>query len=652
MEHDWRTRWAHKLVDLKAAISRIKRGDHLFVGGGAGTPTPLLEGLVQYRETLLDHEVVHILTLGPAPHVRPELASVFRHNALFIGSNVRQAVQDGYADYTPIFLSEIPGMLRSGRIPVDVALVQVSPPDRHGFCSLGVDVAATRAGIAACKVLIGEVNARMPRTHGDTFIHADRFDVMVATDRPLPETPPRVEGREAAKIGRYVADLIEDGSTLQTGIGRIPDAVLACLGDKQDLGIHTEMFSDGVIELMEKGVINNRRKTLHRGKAVASFVMGTQRLYDFVADNASVEFHPCDYTNDPFVIAQNDKMVALNTSLEVDLTGQVCSDSIGAKFYSGIGGQVDFLRGAARSKGGKPIIALPCTAQHETVSRIVPSLTPGAGVVTTRGDVHYVVTEYGVAYLHGKKVRERALALIQIAHPKFRPWLLAEAKQRRYIFPDQKEIPVYIPEYPEDIARRTFNRAGEQVMLRAVRPTDESKVHDLFHDLGLAALPRSLSPTSGADVRQQIHHLCNVDYDNEMGIVACAGDDPADAEIVAMAGYRVDKATGFADLAFGVAPAFQGHGNGTLLMEHIARVARKRGIKGFNAVVLPQNTRMIGLFEKLGFPVQSKVENGMTVLTLSFVDRDVDLTESPAPSAKRDQRTEKRSITASAGTRS
>ena len=639
MDHDWRARWGHKIVDVRTAARAIKRGDHIFVGGGAAAPTPLLEGLVRHREQMLDHEVVHILLLGKAPHVAPELASVFRHNALFIGGNVRRAVQDGYADYTPIFLSEIPGMLRSGRIPVDVALVQMSPPDRHGFCSLGVEVGPTRAGIAAARDLIVEVNAQMPRTHGDTFIHADRITMMIETDRPLHEMPPRSGGEVANKIGRYTADLIEDGSTLQLGIGAIPDAVLACLGDKNDLGLHTEMFSDGVIELMKRGVINNRRKTLHRSKAVVSFVMGTRRLYDFVADNAAVEFHPCDYTNDPFVIAQNDKMVAINTSLEVDLTGQVCSDSIGAKFYSGIGGQVDFIRGAARSKGGKPIIALPSTAQGDVVSRIVPSLTEGAGVVTTRGDVHYVVTEYGVAHLHGKKVRERAMALIQIAHPKFRPWLLAEAKQRRYIFRDQKEIPVHIPEYPEDVTRRTANRTGEHVLLRAVRPTDESKVHDLFHELGLGALPRTVSPVSEADVRQQLHDLCNVDYDNEMGIIACVGDDPAYAEIVAMAGYWVDRATGYADLVFGVTPAFQEQGNGTLLMEHIARVARRRGIKGFSAAVRPENTHMIRLFEKLGFPIHSKVEDGMAILTLSFVDRDIDAAESPAPSAQAEQPT-------------
>ena len=633
MEHDWRERWGHKLVDLRTAVSLIKRGDHIFVSGGAGAPTPLLEGLVQHREELLDHEVVHILLLGDAPHVAPDLTSVFRHNALFIGSNVRKAVQDGYADYTPIFLSEIPGMLRSGRIPVDVALVQGSPPDRHGFCSLGVDVGPTRAGIAAARDLIVEVNAQMPRTHGDTFIHADRISAMIETDRPLHEMPPRGGGEVAMKIGQYVADLIEDGSTLQLGIGAIPDAVLACLGGKKDLGIHSEMFSDGVIELMEKGIINNRRKTLQRGKAVVSFVMGTRRLYDFVGDNAAIEFHPCDYTNDPFVIAQHDKMIAINTGLEVDLTGQVCSDSIGAKFYSGIGGQVDFIRGAARSKGGKPIIALPSTAQDSVVSRIVPSLTEGAGVVTTRGDVHYVVTEYGVAHLHGKKIRERALALIQIAHPKFRPWLLAEAKQRRYIFRDQKEIPVHIPEYPDDIRRRTVNRAGDNVLLRAVRPTDESKVHDMFHDLELGAIPRELRSASGGDVRTQIHDLCNVDYDNQMGIIACVGDDPTHAEIAGMAGYRVDRATGLADLAFGVVPDARGRGNGSLLMEHLARVARRRGIKGFCAVLPPEETHVISSLEKLGFPIQSKVEAGMTVVTMSFVDRDIDPAESGPPAS-------------------
>jgi len=353
-------------------------------------------------------------------------------HTLFISANVRQAVHEGRADFTPVFLSEVPGLFRS-ELPLDVALIHVSPPDEHGFCSFGVEVGITKPAAEAARVVIAEVNDRMPRTLGDSFIHVSKIDHFVPVSYPLPELPQGQPGEIQMRIAQHIADLIPDGATLQLGIGGIPDAVLYYLKDKRDLGIHTELFSDGVVELVERGVITNERKTLHRGKIIAGFVLGTQRLYDFVDNNAMVEFHPTDYVNDPFVIAQNDNMVAINSAIEVDLTGQVCADSIGPRFYSGVGGQVDFIRGAARSKGGKPIIALPSTAKGGTISRIVATLKPGAGVTTTRNDVHYVVTEYGVAYLHGKTIRQRAEALIGIAHPDYRADLRREAQRLGFL---------------------------------------------------------------------------------------------------------------------------------------------------------------------------------------------------------------------------
>ena len=374
-----------------------------------------------------------MMKLGSADYNKPEYEGCFRHRGLFLGSNVREAVAAGRADYTPIFLSEIEGLFLSGAMPLDVVLMQVSPPDAHGFVSLGTTVDCTLTAVRCARVVIAEVNDQVPRTHGDTFIHVSRISSVVESSHPLLEVCTEPPSELHLQVARNVASMIPDGATLQTGIGGISQAVLMCLGDKRDLGIHTEMCPDGVIDLIESGVINGQRKSLHRGKAVASFVLGSRRLFDFIHENASFEFRSISYTNDPFVVAQNDRMVAINSALQVDLTGQVCADSLGTKPYSGFGGQLDFIRGASRSHGGIPIIALPSTAMGGAVSRIVPVLEPGAGVVTSRADVHYVVTEHGIAYLHGKTLRERAEALIAIADPKFRDELEDFAVRSHYL---------------------------------------------------------------------------------------------------------------------------------------------------------------------------------------------------------------------------
>lgn len=420
--------YRERLVGAEAALRCVRRGQRLFVGSGAAEPQSLVAALVEHPDDLAGNEIVHILTLGVAPYVQERLKGIFRHNAFFIGANVREAVAEGRADYTPIFLSEIPRLFCSGRMPIDVALIQVSPPDAHGFCSYGVSVDVVMAAAECAGVVIAEVNPRMPRTLGDSFIHMDRIAALVENDAPLPEALPPECDEVALRIGGHVAELVEDGATLQVGIGAVPNAVLRQLRDKKDLGVHTEMFSDGLLDLVEAGVITGCRKSLLPGKIVTSFCMGSKRVYDFVDNNPLFEFRPVDFANDPLVIAQNDRMVSINAALEIDLTGQVCADSIGGRFYSGIGGQVDFVRGASRSKGGKSIIAIRSTAEDGTISRIVPHLKEGAGVVTTRGDVHYVVTEYGVADLWGRSVRERALALISVAHPEFRDILLHAAR--------------------------------------------------------------------------------------------------------------------------------------------------------------------------------------------------------------------------------
>jgi len=422
-----------KLAEAVDAVRCIRSGDSVFVGSGCAAPTLLLEAMAARAPELFNVQVVHILIFGPAPHLAPEMAGHFRHNALFTGSNARKAVNEGRADYTPIFLGEIPRLLTSGLVNVDAVLVQVTPPDRHGFCSLGIDCAATLVACRVAKYVIGLINPQMPRVYGENFIHQSRFYRTVEFEAPLHELSVEPPNEISLRIGQYVADLIPNGACLQLGIGAIPDAVLASLHDKHDLGMHTEMFSDQAVDLAQKGIINCRLKTLHKDKMVASFVLGTKKLYDFVDRNPICEFRPVDHTNDPFVIARNDNMISVNSAISVDITGQVNSDSIGHTIYSGFGGQVDFVRGASRSKGGKPIMALPATAKNDTMSKIVFELAPGAGVVTSRADVHYVVTEFGVAKLYGKCIRERALELVNVAHPKFRDELLFKAKQVKLI---------------------------------------------------------------------------------------------------------------------------------------------------------------------------------------------------------------------------
>jgi acyl-CoA hydrolase len=422
-----------RVTTADQAVASLTSGQRVYIHNGCAEPVDLVQALTRRGPGLHDVEIVHMATMGIADYTLPEYRGHFRHNGLFLGANVRRAVQEGRGDYTPIFLSEIEGLFRNGALPVDLCLLQCSPPDEHGYMSLGVSLDVTHAVLSCAKRVVVEINDQMPRTLGETFLHVSRVHAFVETSHPLVEYPaPKVTDVHRS-IGRRVAELVPDGATIQTGIGGIPEATLAFLGSHRDLGVHSEMIPDGVIELIDKGVINGCRKTLHRRRAVAGFVLGSQRLFRYIHENPAFEFLPTSHVNDPFVIAQNDRMVAINSALEVDLTGQVCSDSVGAAPYSGIGGQVDFLRGAARSKGGVPIIALPSTAKGGTISRIVPFLKTGAGVVTSRGDVHYVITEHGTAYLHGKTLRQRVEALIGVADPRFRGELEEYARREKLL---------------------------------------------------------------------------------------------------------------------------------------------------------------------------------------------------------------------------
>ncbi len=430
----WTKLYQERTTTPEQAVRSIKSGQRVFLTGNCSVPQTVMKALVAYAPQLHNVEICQVLTVGDAAYVQPGMELHLRVNTLFISDNVRAAVNAGRADFTPMFLSEIPDAFRK-ELPIDVALIHVSPPDEHGYCSFGIEVGVTKTAAQVAKVVIAEVNQQMPRTLGDSFIHVSKLTHIIPVDYKLPEIHMGSTSEVASRIAKHIAALIPDGATLQTGIGAIPDAVLKELTSHKDLGVHTELFADGVIDLVDRGVINGERKSLHPGKIVAGFMIGTQRLYDFIDDNPIVELHPTEYINDPFVIAQNDRMVAINSAIEVDLTGQVCADSIGPRFYSGVGGQVDFIYGASRSKGGIPIIALPASAliKDTNTSKIVAMLKQGAGVVTTRNHVRFIVTEYGVAELYGKTIRQRARALINVAHPEFREELERQAKELKFL---------------------------------------------------------------------------------------------------------------------------------------------------------------------------------------------------------------------------
>jgi len=613
---DWQTRYAEKVRTAEQSVATIRRGDKLFIGSGAAEPQVLVKSLITSAGRLADTRIMHIMTLGVAPYTEEKFTDQFRHNAFFIGANTRQAVAQGRADYTPVFLSEIPALFRTGQAPIDIALIQVSLPDKHGYCSYGVSTDIVKSAAESATKVIAEVNPRMPRALGDCFINMNDIDLAVPVDVPLLYSHRERADEVAQRIGKNIASLIPDGATLQMGIGTIPDSVLHYLTDKKDLGVHTEMFSDGFMELALSGVINNSRKSIHAGKTVASFCMGSQQLYDYVDNNPSIEFHPTEYTNDPFIIARNDNMMAINSAIEVDLSGQVCADSLGTMFYSGIGGQVDFVRGASRSKGGKPIIAMPSTAKDETISRISPHLKEGAGVVTTRGDVHYIVTEWGVAYLHGKNIRERSMALISVAHPKFRAALLEEAKQLNYIYKDQ-----ILPEegvvYPEDLETVMTTKSGAELVVRAIMPTDEEMLSDMFYDLSDQTIINRFFSMLKSMPHRKLQTLCCIDYVSELSLVAVSGVAPKQ-KIVGLGSYYVSPATQRAEIAFLVADAWQGQGIGTYLMQMLVKVAKSKNLKGLTAEVLRDNVAMIALMHKSGVPAKSTPAGGSYIFTMDF----------------------------------
>jgi len=618
---EMRQAYPDKFVTAENAFDNIRRGDHLFIGTGCGEPQYLVQSLAKYVQShpkaFFDTEVLQIWTLGVAPYADEKLKHNFRHNSFFIGENTRDAVNQGLADYTPIFLSQVPDLFQRKFIPIDIAIVQTSSPDQNGFLSLGVSVDVTKAAVENASVVISQINANMPRVHGDTFIHIRDIDFVVPYDEPILEYDPQAPDVLVRQIGKYVARIVEDGDTIQVGYGSLPSAILANLEDKKHLGVHTELLSDGIVNLMKKGVIDNTNKTVDRGKTVASFCMGMRDTYDYIDDNPSIEFRPIDYTNDPLNIAKNRGMTAINMGLEIDLTGQATAESIGKVFYSGVGGQADFMRGAVMAPGGKTILAMPSTAgPGGEVSRIKPCIDEGAGVTLTRGDVHYVVTEYGIAYLHGKNIRERAMELIAIAHPKFRSGLIQEAKALNLIYADQAFIPGKKGEYPEELETYRTTKDGIEVLFRPVKISDEPLLKDFFYSLSDNSMYTRFISFRKDMPHERLQEFVIIDYTKEIAILAVIQDGEKE-DIAGLGQYTINESNHTADVAFTVRDEYQNRGIGTELLSYLTQLAKRQGLLGFTAEVLVENEPMLHVFEKL-LDVKKSVDSGVYYLNMDF----------------------------------
>jgi len=611
-----------KFISEKRIFGNIHAGDRIFIGTACGEPQYLVQALILYVESnpraFFDAEVLHIWSLGVAPYAQEKFKHNFRHNSFFIGDNTREPVNKGLADYTPIFLSQVPRLLRRKSIPIDVALIQTSLPDNHGFVSLGVSVDIVKTAVENARIVIAQINTHMPRVHGDTFIHIKDINFIVPYNEFLLEFESNIPGEIAERIGKHVARIVEDGDTIQVGYGSIPNAILSNLSSKKNLGVHTELFTEGIAELMKKGVVTNIKKTIDRDKTIAAFCMGKKQTYDFINDNPCIEFRSIDYTNNPAIISQIRNIAAINSALEIDLTGQATAESIGRTFYSGIGGQADFMRGAALTPGGKTILVLQSTAQDETVSRVVPFLKEGAGVTLTRGDIHYVVTEYGIAYIHGKNIRERAMSLISIAHPKFQPWLVEEARKLSLIYKDQAYIPGKGGEYPENLEIYRTTKVGLKIFLRPVKISDEPLLKDFFYSLSETTIyKRFISARKNMPHEKLQEFFVVIDYTKQMVILAIL--EHQGREIIAGVGqFRGNEGSHTAEVALMVQDEHQNKGIGTELLTHLTYIAKKQGLLGFSAEVLKENRMMFHLFEKMGFNIQKETLPEIYTLKLMF----------------------------------
>ncbi len=620
----WKENYADMIATPEKAVSHVKPGQRVFIGTGCGEPVELVEALTRRAGELADVEIIQLFTKGEAPYAEKKLSECFTVNSFFIGSNVRRLIQEGLGVYTPILMSDIPRLFHSGRIPIDVAFIQVTPPDARGKVSLGISVDIVKSAAENASLVIAQVNPRMPYVHGDSLLDIYDLDILVPLESELMERSSGPVHEIAEKIGMNVAGLIADGSTVEFGLGRmedlgrLPQSMQAFLYDKKDLGIHTEMLTDGIIDLIESGAVTGARKTMDRGKITASFCMGSRRLYDYVNDNPLFCFRPTEYVNDSNIIGKQNKMVSINMAQEIDLTGQVCSDSVGGKFYSGIGGQVDFNRGASRSAGGRGIIIMPSTNTSGTESRIVCFLKPGSGVVISRGTVHFVVTEYGVAYLHGKSIQERVMALISIAHPNFRDQLLKEAVDARYIRPEMAGLGGRFIVPGEEAMKTTYLLDdGNQVSFRSIRPTDEPNMRDLLYNLSQETVYYRFMSQQKRFSTRQIQDFVYIDHRRDVAVVGTIPEATGE-EIIAVGRYYLNEKTNKAEVAFIVRDDWQNKGIGKFLFKHLISIARRNGISGFTAEVMRDNRRMQNIFNISGFKVTSFLEEGVYSYVIDF----------------------------------
>ena len=613
--------YPEKFASEDEIFSHIRRGDHIFVASGCGEPQYLVQAMIRYVESnpkaFFDAEIIHIYSLGLAPYAGAKYKANFRHNSFFIGNSTRDSINAGMADYTPISLSQVPALLSSGVIQIDVALIQTSMPDPHHYLSLGVSVDLVKAATEKAKIVIAQINPNMPTIHGDGFIHIKDVDFIIPYDEPLLEVSKTPTSEVIKTIGKNVARLVQDGDTIQVGWGGLPNAVMTSLYKKKNLGVHTELLSDGLVDLIKSGVIDNSRKTIDHGKTVAAFCMGNKSTYDFLDNNPSIALRTLDYTNNQLIIARMENMVAINSTLEIDLSGQATSESIGGVFYSGVGGHQDFMRGALFSKNGKTILALKSTSLNDTVSRIVPALKEQAGVTLNRADTRYVVTEYGIAYLHGKNIRERAMALIAIAHPKFRPWLIEEAKKRGLIFKDQAFIPGKKGEYPEDLETYITTKTGVQIFIRPVKISDEDLLKDFFYSLSDKSIERRFMSSRKDMPHEILQNFVIIDYTKEVLLVVIRGDRD-NPIIVGVGQYGIDESSHTAEVAFAVRDDQQNSGIGFELLKYLTYLAKRQGLLGFTADVLVENKPMLHVFEKGGFDIKRKIDSGVYELSLKF----------------------------------
>nr|WP_321468581.1 GNAT family N-acetyltransferase [uncultured Desulfobulbus sp.] len=623
-EQNWQDKYSDMIATPVQALSSLKAGQRVFIGTGCGAPQELIGAMTQRARALTNVEIIQLITKGDAPYADKKMSDSFAINAFFISSNIRDVIQEGFGDYTPILLSDVPKLFDSGSLPIDVALIQVTPPDIRGRVSLGISVDIVRSAVENASLVIAEVNPNMPWTHGDTTVEVYDLDILVPVNQPILERVADPPNPISRKIAQTAAALIPNGSTIELGLGRvpgygrIPQVVMEFLLDRKDIGFHTEMISDTIIPLIESGAVTGAMKSIDRGKITASFCMGTKRLYDYIHDNPLFSFRPTEYINDANVIGKHKRMVAVNMALEIDLTGQVCSDSVGGKFYSGIGGQIDFNRGAAKAEGGRAIITLPSLNKEGNESRIVCTLQPGSGVVINRASVHYVVTEYGVAYLHGKSIQERVMALISIAHPDFREQLFREAVAAKYLRPDLARFGNRFLIPAEESVRASFLlEDGTSVSFRSIKPTDEPHMRDLIYNLSQETIYYRFMSRQQRFTPRQIQEFVYIDHRRDVAVVGTVPEAHGE-QIVAVGTYYLNEKTNLAEVAFVVRDGWQNKRLGTNLFKHLIKIAKRNGIAGFTAEVLRENERMQNVFNHSGLKVTSQLEEGVYSYNMEF----------------------------------